>query len=81
MKSLSTFSKDDDVLLEQAAQKTSLKYFPKDYKIVTQGHTNKLIYWIVSGDVQVDRTTPFIAKIDTRNSVRYVNPSPFKIIY
>ena len=71
LRSLNNFENEDDVLLGQAAQKTFIKYFPKDTKIVKQGLANRYIYWILSGEVQVDRTTPFIAKIDARYPIRY----------
>ena len=72
LRSLYTFSNEDDALLEQAAQKTFLKYFQKDTKVVVQGQSNRFIYWILSGEVQVNRTTPFIAKIDAKYPARYI---------
>lgn len=71
LQSIPTFSKEDKVILDQAVAKTSIRYIPKDSKILTQGQTNKFIYWILSGQVRVDRSTKFISRTDCRKSFRY----------
>jgi CRP-like cAMP-binding protein len=65
LKSLSTFGNENETLLEQAASRTAIKYFPKDAKIVTQGQSNKCLYWILSGSVRVDRLVPFVCRTKT----------------
>ncbi|KAJ3302500.1 hypothetical protein HDV03_004923 [Kappamyces sp. JEL0829] len=70
LRSMSTFRYEDEALLEQTVPRTSLRYFPKDARIVTQGLSNTFLYWIISGSVRVDRLVSFVARAQNHRTIR-----------
>ena len=71
LKSISVFTGEGESQLQQLSEKMVFCYFPKNFEIVSQHDTNKHIYFVVDGSVRIDKSVPFLSKLN--KIVRYVN--------
>ncbi|KAJ3270100.1 hypothetical protein HDV01_000541 [Terramyces sp. JEL0728] len=63
LKSIPVFSNADDSILEQSVSRTKIRYFDRYTQILTQGISNRNLFWVLSGKVRVDKQIQFLCNI------------------
>jgi CRP-like cAMP-binding protein len=66
----SIFQQCDDIMLEQLASKCQMKYYDKNQKLVEKNKSNEFLYWILKGQVKLEKEIRFIEHQNAHHLVR-----------
>jgi CRP-like cAMP-binding protein len=67
---IKVFSDCDAAMFEQAITKSQIRYFDRNQTIVEQGKSNQFLYWILKGEVVVEKEINLIEHKKSRQVVR-----------
>ncbi|KAJ3260822.1 Cyclic nucleotide-binding domain-containing protein 2 [Boothiomyces macroporosus] len=63
LKSVPIFENADDSILEQSVSRTKIRYYDRYTKILSQGVSNRCLFWILSGRVRLDKQIQFVRNV------------------